>query len=86
MKVTFTFDLDEAGDKELYRQYTVTEELHLLLWDIEQEVFRPARKHGYPGPDMARLNELLEQDYVQEAIELLESLYYKKKEERLTYE
>ncbi len=86
MKVTFTFDLDEPGDKELYRQHNVTEELHLLIWDIEQEVFRPARRHGYSGPDMARLNELLDDDDVQEAISLLESLYYKKKEERLTYE
>lgn len=83
MKVTLRFDLDEPGDREAFQQHTKTEEVFLLLWDIEQEVFRPARKHGYSGLHSARLNKLLEIDEVAEAIKILEELYFTKKGERL---
>lgn len=35
-----------------------------LLWDVEQEIFRPARKHGYNNPILSeaiqRIDELVE--------------------------
>jgi len=85
MKVTLHFDLDEPGDKELYSQHNKTEQVFLLLWDIEQEIFRPARKHGYPSTkEGKRLNELLEtNDAAEEVISLLEQMYFNYKKERL---
>lgn len=85
MKVTMHFDLDEPGDKELYAQHNKTEQVFMLLWDIEQEIFRPARKHGYPASaEGKRLNELLETNgAADEVISLLEQMYFNYKKERL---
>lgn len=30
-------------------------EMHLALLDIAQEIFRPARKHGYSNPEIEKL-------------------------------
>lgn len=46
---------------------------HLALWNIAQEVFRPHRKHGYADE---RLNELNQNAEVNEAIGILESMFY----------
>lgn len=35
-------------------------DLHATLWDIAQEVFRPARKHGYNDSTLQRLVEQLD--------------------------
>jgi len=54
-----------------------------VLWDVEQQVFRPARKHGYSGPHSMELNKLCENEDVAEAIHLLEQLYYEIKNSTL---
>lgn len=88
MKATLEFDLDCPEDRMQHKRAIDASDLSHFLWVIEQDVFRPARKHGYSdGVIGRRLNELLEQDgAVSEAISLLESLYFEKKEGKFDYE
>lgn len=45
MKAILEFNLpEEQGEFDLA---TKAGNMHSALWDIAQEVFRPARKHGY---------------------------------------
>lgn len=76
MKITLEFDsTDEPGAAE---QALSAPRAFSALWDIQQKVFRPARKHGYSGNEYAaRLNELGEKPDVTEAIGLLETLFCK---------
>lgn len=52
-KLEITFD-----DPTELRQYLQSNEVRAALWDIAQEVFRPARKHGYND---GHLNQLIEE-------------------------
>jgi len=71
MKATITFNLPE--DNEEYKLHMKAGAMHSALWEISQEIFRPARKHGYNDPE---LNKLIEDDKVTEAISLLEKKMY----------
>ena len=53
-KATLTFNLDDPEDKANFKKAANANEAYLALWSIAQEIFRPARKHGYSG---AQLNE-----------------------------
>lgn len=72
MKATLHFDLNE--DREEFRDCMQATKMSAALHDISNNVFRPARKHGY---DDAALNALIEknEDAV-EIIHLLEVKYY----------
>jgi hypothetical protein len=88
MKATLEFDLDCPEDRLQHKKAVDAADLSIFLWDLEQDLFRTARKHGYPDSVIGRrLNELLEQDgAVSEAISLLEYLYFEKKAGRFDYE
>jgi len=45
------------------------------LWDIQQEIFRPARKHGYSHPKMGALLEGEQADKILEAIGIMEDMF-----------
>jgi hypothetical protein len=49
MKATLEFNLPE--DKELLDNALMAENYKAAFFEIWQEVFRPARKHGYRGKD-----------------------------------
>lgn len=70
MKATLTFTLPEDADDHI--KAVKAPDAFLALWRIQQEIFRPARKHGYND---AQLNKLLEIEAVGEAIGLLEGMY-----------
>lgn len=72
MKAILEFDLPE--DQEEFNDAAAAGKYVDCLQSIAQEVFRPARKHGYQGNE--RLNQLIQQDDVAEAIEILEELFY----------
>jgi len=88
MKGIIEFNLDEMEDKERFRKCLDADEMYLFLWEIEQRIFRPARKHGYSGDFLgSQLNTLLDQsDDAAKAISLLEQLYYDLKNDRFNYE
>lgn len=46
MKLTF----DPAEESQEVEDFLRGPRALSCLWDIQQEVFRPARKHGYPDP------------------------------------
>lgn len=60
MKISFeglTVDCDEAFVERLKRMLGA-DAAFSALWDIGQEVFRPARKHGYPDQETQQLLDL----------------------------
>ena len=71
MKATLEFELPE--EQESFDIAARAGLLHAALWDTAQEVFRPARKHGYAE---LRLHELNAIEEVNEAISLLEKKFY----------
>lgn len=44
-KATLTFQLPEESEE--FKVATIARSLASALWDVRQEIFRPARKHGY---------------------------------------
>lgn len=75
MKATLIFDLPE--DQMEHKRAVKSTDAFLALWEIANEVFRPARKHGYGnGKNSERLNQLLQNEQVAEAIGLLEEEFY----------
>lgn len=66
-KITMTWDLSEPGDEKDFLQAFHGGDCALALWEIQQEVFRPARKHGYSNDTVAtlirRLNEAVDTHY-----------------------
>lgn len=58
MKATLTFSLPE--EQEEFNLATHASRYHSALWDTSQEVFRPARKHGYPQRNLTQLLEYLD--------------------------
>jgi hypothetical protein len=53
-KITLTVEADDMDELKGLVNYKAA---HMALWEISQEIFRPARKHGYSDN---RLNTLLE--------------------------
>jgi hypothetical protein len=88
MKGILQFDLDCVNDKLAHTRAVNATSAYLALWDVGQEVFRPARKHGYL--DLPELNALLRPNdedtetskAVREAISMLEKRFYEILEHR----
>lgn len=93
--VTIKYNLPDE-EPEL-RYATQGKDANLALWSVAQEIFRPARKHGYPSTEIQQLMERLdtlaeadpnktvgEYEEIHDAgylIGLLESMFYKILEE-----
>ena len=87
MKGILEFDLNEPQDTAHHKMCVDSPDMVKFLWDVEQSVFRPHRKHGYSGLVGQRLNHLLETNpAVEEVISVLEDLYYEIKAGRFDYE
>lgn len=52
---TLTFNLTDRFGKNSFIRATKATDAYLALLDISNEVFRPARKHGYPGDCISNL-------------------------------
>ena len=74
MKTYLSFNDQSEDDREKLKTMLQATNMSIALFNMSNELFRPARKHGYR--DNPRLNELLENEQVAEAIELLEKLYH----------
>jgi len=84
MKAILEFDLNEPDDRMHHKMAVDSQDMLIFIWDVEQDVFRPHRKHGYAN---LRLNQLVaNHPEVREAISLLEEMYYKLKEDRFKYD
>jgi hypothetical protein len=76
MKGILEFNLPE--EQQEFETAVSAGRMKSLLWDISQEIFRPARKHGYSDHRMKQFldtdGELKEE--VAEAIGVLEQMFY----------
>ncbi|NCY20684.1 hypothetical protein EBX31_01850 [bacterium] len=57
-KVTIEFELPE--DREALSAVMKSGGMESFIWDVEQEVFRPARKHGYADQEIQGLIDALD--------------------------
>ena len=74
MEVIIKADLDDIDEKEEVLQMLNIGKTISAINAIKEQVFRPARKHGYADP---RLNKLVENDEkVLEVIGLLEDKFH----------
>ena len=73
--VTFTFTLDDYLEQNAALRAFKADHAYRCLWEIAQEIFRPARKHGYSDP---KLNEALSNQDLdhEEIIGLLEEKFF----------
>jgi hypothetical protein len=55
MKHYLSFNDASEDDRAKLKDILRATDMSLALWDISQEVFRPARKHGYPDVALAEL-------------------------------
>lgn len=76
-QVTITYQLPEDTEEMNLAMSAVS--MHSALWEIAQEVFRPARKHGYP--DRTIQDALDKCNEGEELIHLLEKRFYEILEE-----
>lgn len=75
MKAILEYNLPE--DKEDFERATKALDMELALWDIANDIFRPARKYGYDDEELNNLAKGNEQ-----LIGLLEQKFYAILEER----
>ncbi len=47
------FNLNDPDDRDSFKQATKANNMALALWEMRQQIFRPARKHGYPDSRLA---------------------------------
>lgn len=78
MKASLHFNLPE--DQEEFNAAVSAGSMKILLWEISQEIFRPARKHGYADYRMKKFvdenGEL--KDEIAEVIGVLEEMFYER--------
>lgn len=70
-KATLRFNLEDPEDRHEFERMNAAASMANALWTISQEVFRPARKHGYPDTELRELT-----DHEVEVIGLLEKKFY----------
>jgi hypothetical protein len=59
-EVTIKFNIKDGYDElELFRTLKANDAYSTLI-DIQQDIFRPARKHGYPNGDIRELLEKID--------------------------
>lgn len=76
MKAILEFNLPEEQSE--FDLATKAGNMHAALWDIAQEVFRPARKHGYSDSVIQELvnRSDIQDDAGTELVSQLEKLFY----------
>ena len=75
MKTYLSFNDQSEDDREKLKDVLQATDMKIALQEIGDEVFRPARKHGYTAhPELNKL--LNENDDVGIAIGLLEEMFY----------
>lgn len=73
--ITVKFD-----DKDEFESWQKGPAALSALWDVSQEVFRPARKHGYSDPEINKL--VQDNEHAEELVGKLEELFCKILRER----
>ena len=75
MKVYLSFNDNSEEDKMKLKDMMQATKMSCALHDVGQEIFRPARKHGYNDSNINELIEKIGEDAT-ELISLLEDKFY----------
>ena len=75
MKATLEFNLPE--DRMEHLRAIKADDCFFALSEMANELYRPARKHGYSDPDLGKLNKYLESDKREMVIDIIELLEVK---------
>jgi len=80
-KATLKFNLNDPDDRSEHKRAVNATNVYIALNEIANEVFRPARKHGYQDSKLNKMIELSgenEEGYniVELAIGMLEDKFY----------
>jgi len=57
MKITLEFDSNNEDDMERYETMMKASKYQAVIESVRNEIFRPARKHGYPDSNINKLIE-----------------------------
>jgi len=82
MKAILKFDFDNPDERSEFEKATKANDAYCALWDIANDIFRPARKHGYNDPALNAFLNGESAEQVVDAISLLEKKFYEILEER----
>lgn len=74
MKAKLEFDLEDVEDERSLKRALKANDYELALYEMQQKVFRPARKHGYGDASIQKI--LDENPACAELVEKLEQLFY----------
>lgn len=80
MKAKLEFDLEEPFDRNAHMRAVKADDAYRTLWEVGNDIFRPARKHGYSEPEIRSLVEKIGVD-AEKLIGLLEDKFYRIMEE-----
>jgi hypothetical protein len=72
-KMILEYEIETADDEKSAKRALSADNVYCALWDIRQQIFRPARKHGYSDRSIAAL---FDEEKHGELIGALESKFY----------
>ncbi len=75
-QVTVTIGCETAEDEAAARRLLMADKAYRALFEIGQEVFRPARKHGYSEPKIHEALEACREGNGEELVGKLEDKFY----------
>jgi hypothetical protein len=75
-KAILEFNLEDYDDKEAHKTALKGQNYRSAIFEVGQQVFRPARKHGYPDEKISSLLRSLPEGKGEELIGLLEEKFY----------
>lgn len=75
MKAILEFNLEDQYERNAHMRAVKSTQAYGALWDIANEIFRSARKHGYKNEAISNLVKKLGPD-ADELIGLLEKEFY----------
>lgn len=73
-EIVLKFEIKDGWDKQEVKRVLKADNAYNCLHELSNTIFRGYRKHGYSNND--RLNKLIENDEVNEAISLLEDMFH----------
>lgn len=79
-EVNLKFNLPE--EQREFQDAVKASDYYLALWDVSQEVFRPARKHGYSDSEIQKLLQEIPEGKGEELISKLEDMFWEIMKER----
>ena len=74
-KVTIELNLEEIEDEIELKRYLTANDAYMCLREIADQIFRPARKHGYSDAKINKVLEDKEADH-EDVIAVLEEKFF----------